>query len=378
MVAYRTMPNQSSPITRRIRLVIACLVLVASIPFAVGAAAQPGTPYETELLGWNIDVTGPNYTLENVALEEYPHGQGERVYITSLESLGFVEISFFDDEDTPEQTVDLMLRDFDAASRSLEVLDSGFANDIHYALARFELEQGMAGYFYIEVAEDVVGNTDVSQSLYTLDSDFLEQLDLARSEISLEGLPFLAQPAIDLESKVSDDQVLLASTPEPIATPDQGNYTFRTTDVVLDVQGSIEFDFPLINRELDIMFLRSANGYGVAGFVHQEVESAEQVMAGIFLDAPPGDEAPVELYKESDNSRVFGVYRVETQGETRAMIIEITRIDDGLWQVEAMAVVETSFHTELVEYQSGVTLGGDPLLGDIDAEEVVMILNEND
>lgn len=344
----------------------------------IAVSAQDQERYDAELMDWTIDVSGPNYVLQDVALEEYPHGRGERIYITSVDSAGFVEVSFFDDKDTPEQTIELMLRDFDAASTSLEVLDSGTEGGIHFALARFELAQGMRGYFYIEVAEDINGNVDLSQSIYSIDSDFVEQLEIARSEISLAGLPFLAEPVSDIEPLLAADQELLASTPEPIATPDQGSYTFDTNDAVLDVEGDIEFDFPLRNRELDIMFLSSDHGYGVVGFIHQDAEEPAAVIGSVFVGAPTGDEAPVELYTESDDSRAFGVYRVTTQGETRAMIIEVIRADEGLWQVQAIAVTESEFSSSLTSYQNGVRFNGHPLLGDINADEIVSILNEAD
>lgn len=373
-----TSKNPGSTVVGRLRALVVCLTILAGLPVSAGFAAQDDNVYEAELIDWTIEASGPNYMLQNVDLEEYPHGRGERIYITSVDSAGFVEVSFFDDEDSPEQTIELMLRDFESASRSLDVLDSGFADDVHYAFARFELEQGMSGYFYIEVAEDIDGNTDLSQSIYSIDADFLEQLEIARSEISLAGLSFLAAPVIDLDSIVRKDQALLASTPELVPTPDQGSYTFETNDAELVVRGNIEFDFPLINRELDIMYLSSAHGYGAVGFIYQDAESAEAVMTSVFVDAPVGEEAPVELHTESNDSRAFGVYRVETQGEIRAMVIEVTRLQEGVWQVQAMAVTESEFEPELAEYQNGVTFDGEALLGEIHADEIVSILNDND
>ena len=369
--------NATFRMMRPVRLIIAFLLILTGVGYAPVVAQQENV-YETELLGWTIEVSGPSYVLQNADLEEYPHGRGERVYITSVDSAGFVEVSFFDDEDTPEQTIELMLRDFDAASRSLEVLDTGFANDLHYALARFELEQGMSGYFYIEVAEDIDGNTDFAQSIYSLDADFLEQLSLAREEISLAGLQFLAEPVLDLETLVSEDQARLASTPEPVPTPDQGSYTYETNGAGLEVEGHIEFDFPLITRELDIMFLSSEHGYGVVGFIHQKSDSPETVMASVFVDAPVGAEAPVELYAESDDSRAFGVYRVQTQGETRAMVLEISSVSDGVWKVQGMAVTESEFETELANYQNDVTFNGEPLLGEVSIDDIIPILNDSD
>lgn len=367
--------SQFASYCKRLRLLVLLLIVIA--PFTL-ASAQQENKYEAELLDWTIEVSGPSYVLQNVALEEYPHGRGERIYISSVESAGFAEVSFFDDTDTPEQTIEVNLRDFDASSSAFTVLESGVAEDIHYAFARFELRQGMKGYFYIEVAEDIDGNVDLAQSLYSLDSDFLEQVSLVREEVSMAGLPFLDDPVIDLAAIVKADRELLASTPEPIATPDHGNYIFESTNAELIVEGEVEFDFPLVDRGNDLMFLRSDHGYGVVGFIHQDSETADVVMDGFFIGAPVGDETPVELYLESNDARAFGVYRVTTEGETRAMVIEVVRVDEGLWKVEALAVTESAFETSLINYQSGVTLNGSAFLGDIDAIEIVTILGDGD
>ena len=379
----RSLPDNLYPASAaRSAIVVALaslLILALFLPPAVNAR-QPGTesdPYRTELMDWSIAVSGPNYEMVEVALEEYPHGRGERVYIASVESLGFVEISLFDDDDSPEDTIDLMLRDFRAASQSLHVLDSGLSNNMHYALAGFELDQGIVGYFYIEVAEDIDGNVDLAQSIYTLDTNFLTQVDIARSEISMNGLPFLNEPVIDLESFIEADTVLRASTPEPVATPQHGTHVFETNATELVVDDPVEFDFPYTSGDLEVMFLSSAHGYGVVGYVHQEADSAEYVLSSVFVDAPVGAEAPVELYLESDGSHAMGVYRVQTQGETRAMVITIDHVDEGLWHVQAMAVTESEFAPELLGYQQGVTFDGEPFLGDVDAKTIEGILNDN-
>lgn len=367
---------QAATISNRLRMLVVLTLTIVPFAWAEVSAQEDGS-YQAELIDWTIDVTGSDYVLQNVALEEYPHGRGERIYITSVDSAGFAEVSFFDDTDTPEQTIELNLSDFDAASNSLVVLERGAVGDIHYALARFELQQGMNGYFYIEVAQDIEGNIDLSQSLYSLDSDFLAQLELASSEISMAGLAFLQNPVIDLNAIVHADQDSLAATPQPVATPEQGSYTFEFADAVLVVEGAIGFDFPLANRDSDLMFLQSAQGYGVVGFINQDTKSAEVVLNSFFIGAPVGDEAPVELFLESDSVRAFGVYRIATQGEIRAMIIEVIQVSDGLWQVEAMAVTEAEFESSLIDYQSGVSLNGEPLLGNIEASEIVTILNSS-
>lgn len=359
---------------------VALLAVLHPIHYSPVVSAQQGTeddPYRTELLDWSIAVTGPNYTLVDVALEQYPHGRGERVYIASVESLGFVEIALFDDNDSPEDTIDLMLRDFASASQSLNVLETGIVGQMHFALARFQLHQGPSGYFYIEVAEDIDGNVDLAQSIYTLDAEFLIQLDIARSEISLNGLPFLNEPVIDLDAIVAADIQLVASTPEPVTTPQRGTHVFETNSAQLVVDDPTSFDFPFTNSVLEVMYLRSDHGFGLAGFIHQHATSADEILTSVFVDAPSGAEAPVELFLESDGAHAIGVYRIQTQGETRIMVLTVTAAGDDLWIVEAIAATESEFANELDAYHRSVTFNGKAFLGEIDSDFIEGILDTN-
>lgn len=355
------------------------MVVASLVPQSVLSLQDRGEAetYSAQLLDWQITISGPNYVLADVALEDYPHGRGERVSINSAENLGFVEIAFFDDGDAPEDTIDLALRDFDPASRSLEVLDSGVVEGVHFALAWFERDQGHDGYFYFEVREDVVGNVDFSQSIYALTPEFVDQMEIAQQQILVNGVAFLDKPVIDVGNVIIDHQALLASTPEVVPTPARGTYTFQALDVNLVVDAPIEFNFPLRNNQLDLIYLVSPHGYGVVGFIHQQADSPEDVISSVFVDAPVGAEAPVELHLEYDDSHALGVYRISFPEETRVMVILVEKKSDDMWTVEAMAVTKDEFAAELAGFQQGVTFAGERFLGDID-EEVILTIFEND
>lgn len=365
------------------RAVFCVLLIVSSMMtlMAQPTAAQSGTsddPYKAELLDWKISVSGPNYVLENVALEEYPHGRGERIYITSVDSLGFAEIAFFDDQDTAEESIDIMLRDFASASTSFSIVDSGIEGDIHYALARFQIDQDRTGYFYVEIAQDVDGNIDVMQSLYSLDADFIEQLTLARDEIDLDGMTFLADPVVDIAALIQADEALLASTPEPVVELKQGSFTYDSGPATLEVSGSIGYDFALDNETLDVKFLKSSHGYAVVGYIHQSANSADQVMASVFEGAPADSSAPVELHIDGDEDSAVGVYRITTSDETRIMVIQVQRQSEDLWVVQALAVSESTFVAEFQAYQDGVSFDGAMFLEGVSLDEIVAILNQGE
>lgn len=365
--------------SRMLRIALSALtllMLMSAVP--ASTLAQTGTegdPYKSEILEWNISVSGPNYVLEDVALEEYPHGRGERLYVSSVDSLGFVELSFFDDSDSPGQTIEIMLRDFESASESFTLLESGDEEGVFYALARFDIDQSLTGYFYIEVVQDIEGTVDFSQSIYTLNTDFLKQLEIARDEIDMNGLAFMSSPVIDLNATIAADEAATTSTPEHIATPQTGEYTFASGPATLSVQAPIALDFPYSTSDLDVKFLASPNGFGVVGYILQESDSAEAVIDGVFVGAPSDATAPMELYLDDDDDRALGVYRIEVEGDIRAMVIEVHRVNDSLWTVEAMAVTESEFATELEGYQQGVAFDGIPFLNDIEPEDILSVLN---
>ncbi len=353
----------------------ACLLLL--VLYTPLSAAQSGAledPYKTELLDWSVSVSGPNYVLEEVSLEEYPHGRGERIYITNVDSLGFAEVAFFDDTDTPDQSLEIMLRDFESASTDFALLENGSDGNVHFALARFEIDHHLTGYFYIEIAQDVEGNIDVVQSLYSLNADFLEQIEIARGEIDLNGLAFLADPAIDLDSAIAHDEVLLDSTPD-VATPVPGSFTYESGDATLNIQPPVEYDFAYSNPPLDVRFLKTPNAYAVVGYISQTADSPEAVLGTVFIDAPVGDEAPQELHIESDADRALGVYRINTEGETRLMVVEIRRVSDDLWTVQALAAEQSVFSAEFETWQQAVEFDGDPLLNEIDPADVLQLLD---
>lgn len=351
-------------------LIVACLVAPAP-----GVAAQSGTPsdpYEAALLDWSISVSGPNYVLEDVSLEEYPHGKGERIYITSVDSLGFAEVSLFDDADSPDQTMEIVLRDFESASSDFALLDSGGTNGVYYALARFEIDGTLTGYFYIEIAPDIDGNVDFVQSIYSLNSDFLTQVSIAREEIDLNGLAFLAQPAIDLNAAIAADEAMIEST--PAATPEPDQFQFDSGPAQLSVNPPVKFDFPYMSGPLDLRFLKTEHAFGVVGYILQEADQAEAVLGTIFIDAPTGASAPMELLVEADADHALGVYQIETEGETRLMVIEIDKVEDDLWLVQALAAEQIVFANEFVSYQDSVTIDSIPMLNNIDPEDVLSLV----
>ncbi|MCO5215051.1 MAG: hypothetical protein M9950_02700 [Thermomicrobiales bacterium] len=83
-------------------------------------AAQPQdfTPeaYVSVLTDFEINVTGPVFAITKASLDHYRTGDGEIVSIESEDSIA--EVSFFDDEDTPDDSLDAYLDNIEAAAQS--------------------------------------------------------------------------------------------------------------------------------------------------------------------------------------------------------------------------------------------------------------------
>lgn len=360
---------------------IAMLValVIVLLPVNPGVSAQPGaepTTFETEILEWDLRITGPNFALDDVALEEYPHGTGERIYVSSVNTLAFAEIAFFDDSDTPEQTIDVMLSEFEAASRDFTLIESGEIEGVYYALARFQVSAELAGYFYIEVAPDISENVDLVQSLYTLDADFVEQLQIASEEISVNGNAFLGETVIDVETVIAADASQQA-TAVAEATPARSSFAFRTTESVVDVRSPVSLDYDNDNGTLEAVFVSTEAGYGIVGYIQQQAGSPEDMLDVIFATAPIGDDAPIRLHFEGDTERVLAVYRIAIDGESTIMVIEVSSAGTDLWLVEAVAVNESAIVAELEVYQQSIAIDGEQFLAGVSGVELVEILRRN-
>lgn len=351
-------------------------LFVAVLPFNdLVSARQNDETLDTALTGQELRVTGPNYALDDVALEEYPHGQGERVYISSVNTRSFAEVAFFDDADSPEQTISVMMSDFEATSQQFSIVDSGNSDGIYYSLATFQLSDELSGYFYIEVAEDVNGNIDLAQSLYAINEDFAEQLAIASDEISLGGNAFLGVTAIDIPLVIAEYEEVIASTPE--ATPGPQDYSFEWTDSVVKVQPPLSLDRDSQNDVLESVFISSDVAFAYVGYLNLPGVTPESALESVFEGAPSGQSAPVLLHSEMSGERIWAVYRIAIDGEVTIMVIEMHATSGDLWQVEALAAPEKELLTQVDIFQQAVTIDGAGFLDSLSVDQLELILNSN-
>lgn len=354
-------------ITPLARLLLAVTLFLGSGSMIAAQDVQP-TTIRPELIDSIIEIRGENYVLDRADLEEYPHGRGERIYISSLESKGFAEISFFDDEDSPEQTIAVMLSEFDSASVSFDVMEQGVVGSVYYALAHFRLP-GYEGYFYIEVAQDVDGNVDIQQNFYSLNADFSEQLALVRDDVTIDGVAFLQAPVIDVDGIVAEHAAIQATL---AATPTVETFTVRDTAVTITapVRSYNEFS----NDVLEVVFFTTASGEanGLIGYLQDDETVAADVIQTIAADTPQGERPAREIEVQTlSQEHAVGLYLVPSKEGDMLMVISASRQEEGIWRVESLAAPPDAFLSEYQEVIGRVSMGDRPIFEDMDIESLV-------
>lgn len=166
-------------------------VLLLIVPVgSMAAQPQDFTPetYVSVLTDFEINVTGPVFAITKASLDHYRTGDGEIVSIESEASIA--EVSFFDDEDTPDDSLDAYLDNIEAAAQSFEVIDRSSKGTIYYAYVAFTYDD-VDMLIYAQVTEDVVGTVDLFEMIITNADVFAEELSAAQQEIEIDGIPFL-------------------------------------------------------------------------------------------------------------------------------------------------------------------------------------------
>lgn len=150
--------------------------------------------YESMLTGYEIEVSGPDFAIEDVVHQEYSDGENEQVYIES--DYATSQISFFDDSDTPQDTIELWLSDLRDGMDSLDVVDQGVDGDVTWYYAEGVYED-LDFVYYVQVQEDVDGNIDLLESVLTLDGNLVDAVDASQQDITVDGDPFMDDVDLD-------------------------------------------------------------------------------------------------------------------------------------------------------------------------------------
>ena len=357
-------------LNRRTALTMLVSTLTASKWIRAGAVSL----YTSELTGWSVEVRGDHLLLDHTVVEEYPHGTGERFYLSSINRSGKAEISFFDDTDTPIITIDVLLAEFESRTSHLEVIERGSVASTTYALVSFRAQQ-TDGYYYIEVAQDVTGNVDMLQGFSGASTEFLTELGFARDDVTIDGAPFLGAPVVDLAAVVSAHQQRLA---ELAATPVVNLVAFRLYPAELRVTSPVTVYDHYTSDVLETVYFHSSSGAanGLVGFLRDDSPTARDVLTTIVSNQPQGEQPPEELRLDvSDDDSALGLYLVPGSAGDMAMLIRVTRADPDFWRIESIAAPPDDMVGECAELTAGTQIDGVPLFDRVDFVQILQSLS---
>ena len=222
-------------------------------------AAQSGdldpSAYESELSGLEIEISGDDFEIYEAEVQNYSHGQGEIVEIASNTS--YVQVAFFDDTDTNEETLEIYNEAFSSDVDDFEILDEGENGDTVYTFAVATYE-GVEFYYYLSVTQDVEDNVDLLQRIFATDATFFEDLVAAQDAISIGRDGFLEDVDVaDLEDLAGeaprrDGEPTEEPEEEPTETPEEQPTEEIVEEPVptIDPAGATVRDLVVVNAEL--------------------------------------------------------------------------------------------------------------------------------
>lgn len=347
------------------------LVLIAT-PAAAGQR-QEFEPdfYVSDMTGMEIAVSGPNFAISDAELQEYPTGEGEIVQISSETLAADLEVSFFDDADTPQESVDIYLQSVEGAADAMEVIDRGVFDGRQYALASIQY-QGVDILFFVMVEEDIQGNVDMLQAILTTTLTIETDLAEAQAEVVIDGVSFMDSivPA-DLANVAMESSTL---GPADLTTPTSSaeTFTFSGTDVTV----GIGTDFAFLGeseQRTDVEAVRIQGVNTLSMIAVGETGSSPQVILDSFSSGIVSNYAEAEIVAEEvDSDSAWRLLLIpKSAGETTFMLIVVDSATvPGHEIMQAHELPSDSVAGSLVMIQEQITVNGTPVLSDFDPEEI--------
>ena len=368
---------------KRMRNSVTFLVIGLMLGAAPGAAGQsqefdPGF-YESTLTGVQIEVSGPAYAITNVELQHYPEGEGEVVGIDSEVHIASLEVSFFDDPDTPLNTIDIYLGSVESLADEFEVRDRGTIGEVHYALAVMQYD-GVDLVYFMQVREDVVGNTDIFEAILTSPLTFEEELTDAQSEITIDGSTFMAEfdPAevndvVTAGSSLSDEDAGVAPV-EPVET-----VTFTQTAATVSIGPDFTFlGEPEVRQGIEAVRIQGPESLSMIA-IGKTGDAPDQVMDS-FQDGIASEHPDAErVYEEILDGRGWRILWIpKDDATTTYMVIVVdTETTPGMELMQAHEVSANTVESSILDLQSQVWVDDVPVMPEIDAEEMAFYVNQH-
>lgn len=347
-------------------------VMIGTAPVSAGQT-QPFEPglYTSVLTGFEIEVQGPTYEIVDAELQHYTPGEGEVVQIGSDVVASNVEVSFYDDADTPAETINVYFDAMSNAAEVFEVVDSGVSGDYHYGLARIEYD-GVDIVYYVQVYEDVSGPVDLFEGFLTIPGSLESDLSAAQSEVTIDGIMFMenvdpAQLSAALDGAASLGEAEAATPTEPEAT-----VQFSQTDTTVGVGPDFSFiGEPEVRGGLEAVRVEGPGTLSLIA-IGQSGDTPGAVMDGFergIVSVYPGAEQVYEEIREDQAWRILWIPKDDGPATYMVVVVNTASVPDAeLMHAHEMPANEVARTVTIIQEQ--ITLNGQPLMPEIDADEM--------
>ena len=373
------------------KLRIAIVSLLVALPLFgtahVGAQDQEFTPelYTSELSGFDVEASGPQYQITGAVMEHYQTGDGEIIDIEG--EVATLEVSFFDDEDAPDDSIDAYLSGLDGAGIEYEELERDVDGDVTYSIVVITYG-GTEMIYYVQVTEDITGNVDLFETILTGIDFFEEDLATAQEEVTIDGTPFM--DTADIEGVLSvvegggsssdDDESATPEDDDPTPDATTGvSVPFENAGVDLTVGGDFIVNEEVLTEgpvELYIVYTDIIAGVVALGETGDEpafiVESYGNGYSETFDSA--------ELVDSEDNGdSAWALYDVVSGGEAYAFVVYAdTTTVDGYESLVTIEVPAADLGDSIEAMQDDIEIDGVTILGGVDASDFAGLVDDSD
>lgn len=362
-------------LSHKFRLIIASLLIVLPLVGVTHAVAQEQvfTPeaYTSTLSGYEIAVSGPEYQITSAVLEHYSTGEGEIVTIEG--ELATLEVSFFDDSDTPDESIGAYLSGLESADIDHVVVDRGINGSTSYAIVTIDYE-GLAAMYYVQVTEDVTGNVDLFEAILTTTATFEIDLEAAQEEITIDGAPFMADVDAAEILATAEAGAPNDTAASPVAEASATIVTFENANVDLGVGGDFEPRAePITDGSIEGFVISGPDTANIVALGETGMTAADTVESfSNGLEASYQEVSHIESQDNGDSA--WSLFAVLSNGEQRVVLVYANTVTvPGYELLVAIDMPEHDVAGGIEAVQGGLTLDGERLLADVDAVEISVL-----
>lgn len=218
------------------RAFVAVVLVMTTLAASTSGLAAQGSPkpdfepdyFKSMLTGFEIEISSEEFSIYDVYQQNYVDGENELIYISSDTSV--LEISLFDDEDSPADTIDMWIELLAEDADDLEIVDSGQDGDVSWSYAIATIDGDDYAY-YLQAEASVYDDIYLLESVLTLDGYLVDAVEDANGAVTIDGEPFMDDVDLDeLQQLVEGGPYRDGATPESGDTDDAADDSPRNRD----------------------------------------------------------------------------------------------------------------------------------------------------